>query len=488
VAITTPSLTVLPQPALLVGGQRITDASGGEHEHVYAATGRPTIRVPLGDAREMDAAVQAARRALPTWRHLRSDHRRDLLLTLAQRILAEADALSALQTVESGVPRRFACALPEAAADYFAYNAGWADKIGGTVVPTWPRSALDYTNDESYGVVAVILPWNAALVSFGQLLGPALAGGNTVVVKPSELAPFTGLRLGELALECGFPPGVVNVVPAGAAGGTALARHRGVDKLHFTGSSATARKILAAALDNLTPVSLELGGKSALLVFADADPVAAAEQAISAAIVLSGQGCTNATRVLVESTIYDQVLRLARGLLRRVAVGDPFDAVTSVGPVVTAAACERILGVIRRAVDAGEGRLVAGGERIRGELADGYFIAPTLFADVDARSDLAQEEIFGPIVSFMRFETEEEAVRLANESRYGLAAYVHTNDLRRALRVSEALEAGNVWVNGLDSTAPSVPFGGIKQSGQGRVGGRAGIREFTRPKNVWIAR
>jgi aldehyde dehydrogenase (NAD+) len=477
----------LPLASLLIGDRRIDRATGGEYEHIYAATGKPTIGFPLAGAAEIDESVAAARRALPVWRTMPANLRRDLLLRLSERIVRDADRLSMLQTIENGVPRAFCAELPARAADFLAYNAGWTDKIGGAVNPVWPVAALDYSLDEPYGVVGLIVPWNAPLVSVGQVIGPALAASNTVVVKPPELAPFTSIRIGELALEAGLPAGVVNIVPGGPEAGEALVRHAGIDKIHFTGSDATARRVLAAALEHITPVGLELGGKSALLIFPDADLLRAAEQAISAAVVLSGQGCTNCTRVLVHTSIYDRVVSLAKGLLRRVRVGDPMDETTAMGPVISLAACERVLARITEASRLGEGRLIAGGQRLGGELAGGYFISPALFADVDHASRLAQDEIFGPAVSFIKFDSEDEAVTIANQTRYGLAAYVHTADLRRAHRVSQALVAGSIWVNGLDGVAPSAPFGGMKHSGYGRLGGRHGIREFTRSKNVWVA-
>jgi aldehyde dehydrogenase (NAD+) len=373
------------------------------------------------------------------------------------------------------------------AADFLRYNAGWADKLGGDVISTWPVRALDYSLDEPYGVVGLIIPWNGPLASMGQMLGPILAAGNTVVVKPSELAPFTALRIGELCLAAGLPPGVVNVVPGGAEAGEALVRHPGIDKIHFTGSGSTAQRILAGALTNLTPVGLELGGKSAHIIFAGGDLRMAARQALTGAVALAGQGCANGTRVLVEASVYDEVLRIALGRLKHVVVGDPMQQRTIMGPVVSADACERVLGVIARARDENHGRLVAGGERLGGELDGGYFIAPTVFADVDNGSDLEQMEIFGPVLSFMRFSSESDAIRLANDTSYGLAAYVTTNDLRQAHRVSRALAVGSVWVNGFTGLSPATPFGGVKRSGYGRIGGLAGVREFLRPKNVWMA-
>lgn len=482
-----PPLRLLPELGLLIGDRRITDPSGGTHQHVYAATGQPTAEVPLCGAAEVDAAVTAARAALPRWQSMPAARRRDLLLRLAGLITGDAERLAALQVLESAVPQRFAAALPAGAADFLAYNAGWADKIGGDVIETWPMRAFDYALAEPYGVVAVIIPWNGALVSLGQLLGPVLAAGNTVVLKPPELAPFTSLRVAELILEAGFPPGVVSVLPGGPAGGAALVAHRGLDKIHFTGSGRTARAILAAAAQTLTPVSLELGGKSAHLIFADADLKPAARHAIGGIVVNSGQGCVNGTRVLAHADVYDEVLAIAVARLREIVVGDPLASATSMGPVITATACERVMTLIGRAREHGHGRLLTGGERLGGDLASGYFVAPTVFADVEHDSELAQQEIFGPVLSFRRFGTEQEAVELANATSYGLAAYVHTNDARRAHRVSKALAAGNVWVNGFYGIPPPVPFGGTKDSGFGRLGGAAGIQEFVRPKNVWMA-
>jgi acyl-CoA reductase-like NAD-dependent aldehyde dehydrogenase len=478
---------LVKEPVLLIGDRRLTHASGGTHQHVYAGTGEPTAAVPLGGVVEMDAAVRAARTALPRWRAMPADVRRDAMLRAAELIRTNAAELSFLQTLESAVPTRFARTFPAVTADFLAYHAGWIDKIGGEVIETWPARAFDYAVEEPYGVVAVVIPWNGPLVSIGQTVAPALAAGNTVVLKPPELAPFTAVRVGELFLAAGFPPGVLNVVPGGPDGGAALVGHPGVDKVHFTGGGDTARRVLAATAASLTPVGLELGGKSAHLIFADADPRVAARQALSGLVILSGQGCANGTRVLVESPLYDEVLRLATTRLRRLAVGDPFADDTTMGPVISESACERILAVVGRARADGSGRLVTGGERLGGDLATGYFVAPTIFGDVAPDSELAQREIFGPVLSFLRFDGEEEAVRLANGTEHGLAAYVHTNDLRRAHRVARALEAGSVWVNGFAGISPATPFGGTKRSGYGRVGGRAGIREFTRPKNVWLA-
>jgi aldehyde dehydrogenase (NAD+) len=324
-------------------------------------------------------------------------------------------------------------------------------------------------------------------VSFGQMLAPALAAANTIVLKPPELAPFSCLRLGQIATEVGFPAGVVNVVPGGPVGGDALVSHPGVDKIFFTGSGATAKKIQASAAARLTPACFELGGKSARLVFADADLDQAAMHAVGAAIGLAGQACIAGTRVLVEDSVYDDVLARMKAIAESVPIGDPRDVSTVMGPVISEGAVNRIMGFVDRACASGSGRLVTGGRRLTGDLADGYFIAPTIFADMDNTEEVTREEIFGPVVSVLRFSTEDEAVGIANDTEYGLAAYIETTNLQRAHRVSAALDSGTVWINGFVDLPVGAPFGGVKQSGNGRVGGIYGIQEFTRAKNVWMS-
>lgn len=480
-------LDFFPQPGLLIGDRLVTEASGGEFQHEYPATGKPTVRVPLAGAKEVDEAVQAARAAALEWRSWTVDRRRDVMLRFAALMREHTEAVGRLSMFENGTPIWMAEKGPATIADAFTYNAGWADKVGGDVIATWPEPALDYTLIEPYGVVGIIIPWNGPVPSLGMTLAPALAAGNTVVLKPSRPAPLSPLRVGQLLLEAGFPPGVVNIVPGGPEAGDALVRHPGVDKIHFMGSSAVAKEVLAAALTNLTPVTLELGGKSANIIFADADLEEAAELAISAVVYMSGQACLIGTRVLIQAPVYDEVIERCRTMVEAIPIGDPASPATRMGPVISQGACDRVLGIVERARRNGEGRLVTGGRRLEGDLADGYFIAPTIFADVDNASDLAQQEIFGPVMSMQRFETEEQAVAIANDHPYGLSAYIQTNDFKRAHRMAAALEAGNVWINGFPGVPGSVPFGGTKQSGYGRLGGLAGIREFSRPKNVWAS-
>jgi aldehyde dehydrogenase (NAD+) len=483
--ITAPPLELLPSPTLLIGDQRVDDSSGGAVDHVYGATGKRTADVTLAGAREVDMAVDVARTAMPAWQATTPDQRRELLLRAAQVLREHADELTAISQVDNSMPVFAAAGGPLISADQFSYYAGWADKLTGDVIPTWPTPSLDYATQNPYGVVGIIIPWNGPVYAIGMTVAPALAAGNCVLLKPPELAPYSAIRIGELFLEAGFPPGVFNVVTAGPEGGQAMVAHPGIDKIHFTGSGATAKHILNTAKDALKPVGLELGGKSANLIFADADLNNAAMQAVLG-MQGSGQGCINGTRVLVERPVYEEVLSLMQGILGTLEVGDPLAASTFFGPVINATAADRIMGVIDTAKGSGA-RLVAGGERLGGELADGFFIAPTVFADVDNSAPLARDEIFGPVVAVMPFDTEEEAVRIANDSPFGLAGYIQTTNLKRAHSVAQQLQVGNIWINGFLGIPPSAPFGGVKQSGWGRLGGVDGIREFTQPKNVFVS-
>lgn len=467
----------------VIGDRRSQGDSGGYYEHHNPATGVLQARVALGGAAEVDDAVTVARESRATWRAVPMHERMAILYRLADLLTEYDDEATAINALDNGTP---VSAMRSGAytAAWTRYYAGWIDKLDGEVVPV-AGDVLDVVLPEPYGVVGAIVPWNGPMMGMGQKAVPALAAGNTVVVKPPEIAPFGALRFAELALEAGLPPGVLNVVVGGAAAGDALVRHPGIDKVSFTGGCATARLVMAAAAETLTPLTFELGGKSANIVFPDADlDVATSMAAMLGAVLLSGQGCALPTRLYVHDDVYDDVVARVVAQIESVAVGDPFDPSVLMGPVVSERSCARIVGVIQRAIDEGAGTLLTGGRRLDGALADGYFVAPTVFGDVDHDSSLAREEIFGPVLSVLRFHDEDEVVAKANDSDFGLSAYLHTRDSSRAQRVARRLEVGTVIVNGFPGMSPGAPFGGVKQSGFGREGGRAGIEEFVRGKNI----
>lgn len=474
-------------PNMIIGDSVRSSGSGGSFDHVYPATGKAQVNVALAGTTEVDEAVAAARAGLAHWRRWAPARRRQALTELARVIRADVDRLATLQTLENGMPQLIARAVVNACADWIEYAAGWADKLHGMVVPTDPGHVFDYVINEPIGVVGVITPWNAPLGSIGMCVGPPLAAGCSVILKSSDLAPLSPPAFGRLCLEAGLPAGVVNVLTGGADVGAALVAHPGVNKISFTGGSHTGRKIAASCGESLKPVVLELGGKSANIVFEDAS-FPSAVRAAMAISMLSGQGCTVPSRLLVQESIADDFVGALAAAMGKVPVGDPLDPATVMGPVVNQAACDRILGMVDRArTDAGA-KVVAGGERLGGDLADGYFIGPTLVTDVDNDSEIAREEVFGPVVSVITFGDEDDAIAIANDSQYGLAGYIQTQDLGRALRVSGALDVGNVGINGGHAPAnEAAPFGGVKNSGYGKVGGLPGIMEFVVQKNVNIS-
>jgi len=472
--------TAIPRHPVIIGDQRLDHGGGNLLSHVYPANGRVTCEIQLASAQEVDDAVRAARAASPAWRALPGDKRRDLMLKMAATIEAHAQELAELSTLENGCPSLIAPFIAADAAQKFRYFGGWADKIQG-------ETLSNYVAHEPYGVVGAIIPWNGPLFAATMVMTPALAAGNCIVVKAPELAPFTVMRLGELFLEAGFPPGVVNMVAGGADIGEALVRHPGIDKVQFVGSGATAKKVLRAAAESLRPCGLELGGKSAVIVFADADLQEAARRGLAGAISVSGQGCVNGTRLLVERPIYELYLKMLQAIAAHIKVGDPLDASTVMGPIISEASLQRILGVIDTAVGTEGGRLVLGGRRLGGEHAEGYYLPLTIIADVEQGAALAQHEVFGPVLAVTPFDTEEEAIALANSTSYGLGAYIHTQNLRRAHHLASQMQAGMVQVNGSgEGMQPYAPFGGMKQSGYGRLGGQEGLHEFLQVKNVWM--
>lgn len=481
----TPDHAIFSSAAMWIGGQHRKVGSLGEMSHYNPSTGRLLGTFPVGGPEEADAAIRAGKAALFEWSSRHPVERRDILLRAAQVIRERAEELARVCAHETGGP--FSPAQYVEATEQLTYYAGWADKVEGGVTPLGP-GVFNYTLHEPYGVVVGITSWNGPVISALMKLGPALAAGNCMIVKPPELGPFGTLLLAQMFKEAGLPDGVFNVVLGGPEIAQALVQDPRVGKISFTGGLATARHILRGAAENATPVVTELGGKSANLVFADADLDKAAMMASTmGCLAHAGQGCLFPTRLLVEESIYDTMVERVLALVSMIPTGDPFSPGVIGGPVISQGAVDRIMGRIEDAVAKGDGTLLTGGKRKGGDLADGYFIEPTVFGDVDNKSRLAQEEVFGPVLSIIRFKDEDDAIEKANDTSYGLAGYVHTRDLARAHRVASRLEAGFIGVNAFPPMPVQVPFGGYKQSGSGREGGKVGIEEYLRLKNVYMA-
>jgi aldehyde dehydrogenase (NAD+) len=477
----------LPKVGSIIGGDISSDGAGGNYHHVNPATGQIQAEFPLSNASAVDAAVAAARAAAPGWRNTPGTRRREILEKLAELIQRDSDNLAILSTLENGVTMGFgATRFAGMAVDWIRYYAGWADKLDGLVVDTGRDEPMVYTLAEPFGVVAIIITWNAPLLSLAMKIPPAIAAGNTVVLKPAEFTPFTSMRFLELAREAGLPDGVINLVIGGPETGQALTEHKGVNKISFTGGPITATRIMQTAAVNLVPVLFELGGKGANLIFDDANLAEAIPYSTTFALVNSGQGCALPTRMLVQRGVYDQVVQGVQGILAHLPTGDPLVPETFAGPLVNQAALDRVTAVIEKAKAEKSGRLVLGGNRGAGELAGGYFVDPAVFVDVDPDSSLAQNEVFGPVLSIIPFDTEEEAVRIANSTEYGLSNYVQTTDIRRARRLARDLHSGTVGINGTGNMHLGAPFGGVGISGFGREGGKEGIMEFVSTKTVLI--
>ena len=477
---------------MLIGGDWVTAADEATWSHVHPATGEQVAEFPVATPADVDRAVKAARRAFDEgpWPHARAGERVRVLGTIADLVREHADELMKLQALDNSVPLSFGeiyAMSPGFVADVFDHHAGWADKIAGETLP--PYQGGDHmvlTLREPVGVVGAVIPWNAPLVLFAQKVAPALAAGCAVVLKPSEYATFAVLRLAQLINDV-LPAGVLNVVTGpGDPAGQALISHPMVDKLSFTGSRAVGQKVMTAAAAGCKRVSLELGGKSPSVVFADADiGTAAAVTMGTVTLGLSGQVCAAQTRALVHRDAVEEFLATAELIGTMVSYGNPFDPEVTSAPLINTRQLDRVLGLIARGQEEGA-RLVCGGGRADGdELAHGNFVAPTLFADVSNDMSIAREEIFGPVLSVIPFDGEQEAVRLANDTDYGLAATVWTSDVRRAMRMTRAIKAGTVGVNGYQ-LEPNSPFGGFRQSGLGREGGRAAIESYTELKTVLL--
>ncbi|MDE2040514.1 MAG: aldehyde dehydrogenase family protein [Elusimicrobia bacterium] len=475
---------------MLIGGKRLDAASAKTFETMDPATGRVLARVAEADAADVERAVAAARQALSgPWSRLSPAERERLLHRLADLVEREAESLAQLECLDCGKTIREAKNgdLPLAAA-LLRYFAGWPTKIHGETIPVsvpyYPgASFLHYTTREPVGVIGAIIPWNFPLLMAVERLAPALACGNALVLKPAEQTPLSALRLGELCLEAGLPEGVVNVVPGfGPTAGAALAGHPDVDKLTFTGSTEVGREIVKASAGNLKRLSLELGGKAPNIVFADADVEAAAKGLFMGAFYNQGQCCSAGSRVLVERPLFESLTAALVERAKTVRQGPGLNPKTQMGPLVSRQQKERVLGYIEGGVKEGA-RLLAGGEALAGE---GYFVKPTVFSEAKDSMRICREEIFGPVVVVMPFDSQEEAVSRANATDYGLVAGVWTGDVKRAHRMARALKAGTVWVNCYHFVDAAAPWGGFKRSGYGREKSQYAIDLYTQLKSVWV--
>jgi aldehyde dehydrogenase (NAD+) len=477
-----------PAVTLRIGSEKLTAASGGVHQHINPCTGTPDADVPLAGAQEIARAANVAHEAYLDWRRTKPAERRRVLMRLGDLIEDHTADFARLGALDNGTALGIASGLVSLAVEWTRYYAGWADKISSDVTASLRTDGeFSYTLAQPWGVICAIITWNGPLVSLAMKIPAALAAGNTVVVKPSELTPFTAGLFADLAAEAGIPPGVINIVPGGPEAGAALVEHPLVKKISFTGGPDTARKILKTCAELIKPAVMELGGKSGNVIFDDADLDTACGLGTMMSVgALSGQGCALPTRMIVARSVYDEVISRVRTVAGFIKVGNPLEADTVSGPVVSEEALQRITAMIERAQRDGA-RLITGGERIGGDLSGGYYLQPTVFADVDPRSELAQKEVFGPVLSIIPFDDEQEAIEIANNTPYGLSGYVFTNDLRRAHRVAEELETGEVLINGAVNLGVTRPFGGIGISGMGKEGGRHGLEEFLRIKSVSMA-
>ncbi|KAF1686724.1 aldehyde dehydrogenase [Pseudoxanthomonas broegbernensis] len=476
-----------PYPHLFIGGRWAEPADGAHVDSIDPATGRPWARVAFAGPGDVDRAVAAAREAFAgPWRRLPGHERAALLRRFAELYQRHAPQLARIESRDNGRALRESRVDVGAHHQWLHWYASLADKLSGRTIP-FDDSVHVFTSRLPVGVVAAITPWNVPLMSAIWKLAPALAAGCTVILKPAEHTPVSSLELARLVEAAGFPPGVVNVIPGGPEAGAALVAHPGVDKISFTGEGATAKAILRNGADTLKRFSFELGGKAPHIIFADADIEQALNAATGSAWALCGQSCALGSRVLVERPVYDRVVEEFARRAAKVRVGMPLDEATHMGPQAHAAQLEKTLSYVGIAL--GEGaELVAGGTRLDdGVLAGGYFVAPTVFANVNNDMRVAREEIFGPVAALIPFEGEEEAVALANATEYGLAAGLWTGDASRAHRVAARIEAGIVWVNTYRFLRWSTPYGGMKHSGWGRENGLEGLDAYLETRTTVVS-
>lgn len=477
----------LPAYGLYIGGAWVPASSGEEFPTLNPFRQQPWAMIQQANEADVARAVAAAREAFEThWSRTPGVERARLMNRLADLLERDADRMGTLESTDNGKIVRETRSQMRFVARTLRFFAGYADKLWGKVIPLDRRDLFDYATLEPLGVVGLITAWNSPIALLGNKLPAALAAGNCVVVKPSEHASVTTLEFARLVEEAGFPPGVFNVVTGDVRTGQALVAGGGLDKISFTGSGRAGREIAAAAGRNLTPVVLELGGKSPNIIFEDADIGKATVGALAGIFAATGQTCIAGSRLLVQRSVYPGIVDALAKRAARIRLGDPLDLATEMGTAANEPQFQRILSFIEGAKVEGA-RLVAGGGAATGDgLGDGLFVQPTIFADVDNGMALAREEIFGPVLSIIPFADEEEAIRIANDTPFGLASGIWTQSLNRMHRVSAALRTGMVWVNTYRAVAAQTPFGGVKESGVGRERGQEGLMEFLTTKNVMI--
>ncbi len=476
--------TAISQHELLIDGKYIKPNNGQYSTILNPATEEIMAKVAQGDEQDVNKAVTAARAALKVWNKMRAADRAQILYRLADLMEEHQEELILLETLNAGKPiasvRRQD--MP-AAIDTMRYYAGWCDKIIGQVIPARP-DALTYTVREPVGVVGAIVPWNFPIMIGIWKIAPALACGCTLVVKPAELTPLTLIRIGELALKAGLPPGVLNIVTGrGSVVGNAMVAHPGVDKITFTGSPSVGRGIMQGAASNFKRITLELGGKSANIIFADANLDAAVRGAASGVFFNAGQVCSAGSRILVQKQVYDEVVDRLIARAKEIRIGDTADPATVMGPLVSSQQMKTVLDYIQIGKQE-KASLVYGGDRCDRK---GYYVDPTIFTNVKHEMRISQEEIFGPVASLIPFDNEEDAIRIANGTAFSLAAGVWSADITRVHQIANNLRAGTVWINTYGYTDIRLPWGGTGESGFGREHGEAALENFTEPKTIWLS-